>query len=109
LMGFGASLRRKSADRQSMNRLSLWRSFLFAALLAPTAHAGETSVHRPSAASRVVRVFDFEEQEFNQEPVPRHWIRAQDDSPDEPRPGFPRWNHAAFDFSMSSSGQASVK
>lgn len=46
---------------------------------------------RPSAAGRVVKLFTFEERETNPNPVPRFWTRNQD-QPDRPRPGFPRFN-----------------
>lgn len=75
------------------------------------------------AARRVVTIFDFEEKnldapDFNPDPVPRYWFRAQDDPGDpsavpprspRPRPGFPAWNTAAFDFSVAASGNASVR
>lgn len=48
---------------------------------------------RPTAAGRLVRVFDFEERAFNPAPVPRFWSRQQD-ADDLPRPGFPRFNLA---------------
>lgn len=63
---------------------------------------------RPTAASRVVHQFDFEERPQNPEPVPMHWIRAQDAPPDRDRPGFPAWNKAAFDTSQKVSGEHSV-
>lgn len=94
-----------------MARLSTTRLVLLAALCAPalSADGADTPLKRPSAASRHVRTYDFEEQDFNQEPVPQHWIRAQDDPPKSRRDGFPRWNHAAFDLSVACSGRASVK
>lgn len=54
---------------------------------------------RPASAGRVVRAFDFEEQDYNPLPVPLGWIRAQED-PDVPRvrPGFPIWNGALLDY-----------
>ncbi|MGV6813445.1 MAG: hypothetical protein ACWA5W_00385 [Phycisphaerales bacterium] len=54
---------------------------------------------RPAAAGRVVRAFDFEEQDYNPLPVPLGWIRAQND-PDVPRirPGFPIWNGGIIDY-----------
>lgn len=66
-------------------------------------------ISKPSAARRIVGFFDFEEQDVNSEPVPMHWIRAQDAPPTRPRPGFPIWNAAAFDMTVSFTGQASVK
>lgn len=58
-----------------------------------------TPGERPAASGRVVRAFDFEEQDFNPLPVPLGWIRAQED-PDVPRvrPGFPLWNGATLDY-----------
>ncbi len=54
---------------------------------------------RPASAGRVVRAFNFEEQDFNPLPVPLGWYRGQED-PDIPRrrPGFPLWNHAVLDY-----------
>lgn len=78
-------------------------------LASPLAHAEDQIVRKPTAANRVVRVFDFEEQDLHGEPVPMHWVRAQDDPPIRSRPGFPEWNQAAFDLTVSRSGQASVK
>ena len=66
---------------------------------------------RPAASGRVVRAFDFEEQEINPLPVPLGWIRAQED-PDVPRvrPGFPIWNHAVLDYhSPAYAGMGSVR
>lgn len=54
----------------------------------PTASSEAT---RPAAAGRVVKQFTFEERETNPNPVPRFWTRNQD-QPDRPRPGFPRFN-----------------
>ncbi len=73
----------------------------------PDAAAGE----RPASAGRVVRAFDFEEQDFNPLPVPLGWYRGQED-PDIPRvrPGFPIWNHGVLDYqSPAFSGIGSVK
>lgn len=61
------------------------------------------------AAQRVIRVFDFEEQDFNAEDVPQYWIRAQHNPPLRNRPGFPPWNKAGFDTARSVSGEFSVK
>ncbi|MBX3353704.1 MAG: hypothetical protein KF684_12295 [Phycisphaeraceae bacterium] len=63
----------------------------------------------PVASQRVVRVFDFEEQDFNAEEVPQYWVRAQHNPPARDRPGFPAWNKASFDESRAFSGQFSVK
>ncbi len=63
------------------------------ALLASQTHAQDGQ--RPASAGRIVRAFDFEEQDFNPLPVPLGWYRGQED-PDIPRlrPGFPLWKHA---------------
>lgn len=58
---------------------------------------------------RLIRSWDFEEALEHLEPVPRNWYRGIHDPPRQPRPGFPNWNLAAFDESVSSSGQVSVK
>ncbi len=64
---------------------------------------------RADTTRREVARFDFEELEYNPDPVPQFWFRAQDD-PGVPRarPGFPRFNEAAFDHTMSASGGSSV-
>ncbi|HZW07410.1 MAG TPA: hypothetical protein VFF65_09815 [Phycisphaerales bacterium] len=71
----------------------------------PAAGAG---IDRPSFAGRQVSVFDFEEEAFNPEEVPRYWFRAQD-AQGAPRKGFPRWNQALLDDRMARSGKWSVK
>ncbi len=63
---------------------------------------------RPSTAKRVVHVFDFEEGDFNPEPVPRYWYRAQNDPEVSLRPGFPLFNRAVMDGTHSFSGKTSV-
>jgi hypothetical protein len=62
------------------------------------------------SARRAVARFDFEESDFNPDPVPQFWFRAQDD-PAVPRsrPGFPRFNEAIFDRAAATSGTWSVK
>jgi hypothetical protein len=55
-----------------------------------------------------VSVFDFEEESFNPEDVPRNWYRAQD-SENRLRKGFPHWNLASFDNRYARSGKWSVK
>lgn len=68
---------------------------------------------RPAGSGRIVQVFDFEESAFNPEPVPRYWFRAQDDARaaavGRERPGFPRFNAAAFDHEVAYRGQTSVR
>ena len=58
-------------------------------------------ITRPGASSRIVRVFDFEEQSRNPGEVPEHWFRAQD-SAARPRPGFPAWNRADLRYTNES-------
>lgn len=70
--------------------------------------AAPSQVERPLSASRVVHLFDFEERPQNPEPVPMHWVRAQDAPPERVRPGFPEWNKAAFDTAQRVSGAHSV-
>ncbi|MBC7772321.1 MAG: hypothetical protein H7210_07500 [Pyrinomonadaceae bacterium] len=70
-------------------------------------HPPVTSPAAPRATRRIVQNFDFEEPD-NPYPVPRHWNRAQD-GPAYPRPGFPRYNEAAFDHSVARSGTSSVR
>ncbi len=76
---------------------------------------GPESAHRPQAAGRVVRMFDFEERadpsrpDFNPEPVPRHWIRAQHLPPERERPGFPLVNKAEYDLTVAHQGICSVR
>lgn len=65
---------------------------------------------RPAAAGRVVKIFDFEEMDTNPAPVPRFWLRAQDDpGVGRTRPGFPRWNAAELDYATAARGKGSVR
>ncbi|MBU6413118.1 MAG: hypothetical protein KGS45_06565 [Planctomycetes bacterium] len=81
---------------------------------APSAHAQvaprpEPADRRPESAKRLVASFDFEEKDTNPDPVPRYWIRGQDDpSINRSRPGFPNWNTAELDFTVASGGIGSV-
>ena len=59
-------------------------------------------------ARRMIASFDFEEQAFNPDPVPRFWTRAQHDPPFRHRPGFLPENAAEFDGGVSRSGTRSV-
>jgi hypothetical protein len=64
----------------------------------------DSSISRPATAGRVVRVFTFDEAATNPFPVPDHWTRAQSDpgaTPPRERPGFPNWNQADLDYSIS--------
>jgi len=65
---------------------------------------------RDDAARRAVARFDFEESDFNPDPVPQFWFRAQDD-PAVPRsrPGFPRFNEGAFDHTVAAGGTSSLR
>lgn len=76
-----------------------------------TAHpAHAQTINRPASAGRVVKAFDFEEQDTNPLPIPFGWIRAQED-PAVPRvrPGYPIWNHGSLDYtSPAFSGIGSV-
>lgn len=69
---------------------------------------GASGIDRPSFAGRQVSIFDFEEESYNPEDVPRNWYRAQD-SDTRLRKGFPRWNQAVFDNRVARSGKWSVK
>jgi len=64
---------------------------------------------RPEAARRLVRLWDFEERPANVEPVPREWVRNQNNPPAAPRAGFPAWNLAEFDDEIAHSGATSVR
>jgi len=71
----------------------------------------QPTLERPSGANRVVRLFDFEESDFNPLPIPFGWVRAQND-PAVPRvrPGFPIWNQGELDTSGPAvSGTGSVR
>lgn len=72
---------------------------------APQPTAG---VNRPLGAQRIVQRFDFEEYDTNPDPVPRYWVRAQDD-PEHPRPGFPGWNRALLDYDLALQGRGSLR
>src|SRR5690242_945856 len=74
-----------------------------------TISQGKSGPQRPEAATRTVRLFDFEEMTTNPTLLPRFWLRAKApsvDSPDPPgsrtahsRAGFPAWNEAELDYS----------
>lgn len=72
------------------------------------AQSVDPTITRPAGSGRVVQFFDFEEQEFNPDPVPRYWVRSQHAPPYRERPGYPSWNRAAFDKSVAFSGTTSV-
>lgn len=68
----------------------------------------EVQAEQPKAAQkRTIEYFGFEEPE-NPYPVPKYWVRLLD-TPNTPRPGFPRFNEAAFDFDVSHTGGASLR
>lgn len=108
-----------------MSLQGLTAAFLFAAAPVLAAHqppagapeAQPVAAVSPltAAAGRVLRVFDFEErsdparEDFNPEPVPRHWVRAQHNPPDRDRPGFPLVNKAEYDTTVAHAGRVSVK
>lgn len=77
-------------------------------------HELEPPEGRRAAVGRIVRVFDFEEradpsrEDFNPEPVPRQWVRAQHNPPDRERPGFPLVNKARYDTSTAHTGSVSI-
>jgi len=50
--------------------------------------------HRPGAANRLVRLFDFDERATNSTDLPESWFRAQNDPAVRERPGFPIFNLA---------------
>lgn len=64
---------------------------------------------RPMSAERVTRRFGFEQRLTNPGTLPRHWIRAQHDPPRRIRPGFPIWNQAELDYTVSAAGEGSVR
>ncbi|MCC5786317.1 MAG: hypothetical protein JJU33_06420 [Phycisphaerales bacterium] len=77
---------------------------------APEVGASEqSSIARPSAARRVVRVFDFEEQDTADTPLPQNWWAAQDNPPQRPRPGFRIWNRPRLDFQVAHTGGGSAR
>lgn len=75
---------------------------------APAQAPPTPTVVRPQGAQRVVQRFDFEEAQTNPNPVPRYWVRAQDE-PDHPRPGFPNWNRAVLDYEAAWEGTGSIR
>ncbi|MFN0132104.1 MAG: hypothetical protein ACKVW3_06185 [Phycisphaerales bacterium] len=68
-----------------------------AAPFAPARAQPDSEIRRPEASRRAVRLFDFEPSPREVFDLPRFWDMAQDREA-SPRPGFPRWNHAALDF-----------
>lgn len=68
------------------------------------------SGQRPAAAGRLVRVFDFEEQQTNPGEVPQFWFRNQDMA-SRSKPGFPNWNRGVlvYDEQLAFEGQGCVR
>ncbi len=64
---------------------------------------------RPAHAQRIAQVFDFEEQDLHDAPVPLSWYRAQHNPPGNPHPGFPTWNRATIEYEGAFSGQGCVR
>ena len=93
---------------RALPRAAIAAAWSLCALGASPANA-QPDAFRPVSAERVVRVFDFEEQEFNAEEVPQYWVRAQHNPPARERPGFPAWNRAIFDDTRAYSGEFSVR
>lgn len=69
-----------------------------------------TPTARPRASQRVVAVYGFEEEFTLTDGLPRGWIRAQHDlAVPRDRPGFPIYNQAAVDRTISFSGRSSIR
>ncbi len=66
---------------------------------------------RPERASRVVALFDFEEEYTNPLEVPEGWVRGQTDAAiGREREGFPRFNRAKLDyFAPALQGEGSLR
>lgn len=78
--------------------------------VAQPADDGASGGRRPALAGRLVAVFDFEEQQTNPLPVPRHWVRAQSDADGgAARAGFPSWNQGELDYTTACGGIGSVR
>ncbi len=74
------------------------------------ASAASAQLQRPSAAQRVVKLWDFDAADGAIEPVPRGWYRAQDSTAaGRARPGYPAFNAAYLDFEHAASGEFSMK
>lgn len=97
-----------------LHRFSLSIGVASAAGLAVLAESVALGQDRPQGAGRIVRTFDFEEQNTNPGEVPRYWHRAQEDKRiGRVRAGFPPWNEAALVYRSeggeSFSGSGAVK
>jgi hypothetical protein len=76
----------------------------------PEMEAPSQPISRPAAAERIVRTFSFERSNREIFAVPRYWDLAQDgSSATGPRPGYPRFNSAALDFTTAYAGEGSVR
>lgn len=64
------------------------------ALAQPREQPREQQEDRPDASGRLVRIFDFEEEETNPNVVPRYWTRVYDTPKPGSRPQLPPWNQA---------------
>ncbi|MCW5754875.1 MAG: hypothetical protein KIT24_09245 [Phycisphaeraceae bacterium] len=71
--------------------------------------SAEPVIRRPTAAQRILRVFDFEEMGINDFGVPLWWHVAQHDPPHRERPGYPIWNMPTLDFTVAAAGHGSVR
>lgn len=96
----------RMGGRRSIAR---WAGVVAACLLSPSGWGQPRAqpnqpLERPISAGRVARVFDFEEISENPSPVPRYWVRAQDE-PGTPGTGFPAWNRAELSYT-SEAGEA---
>lgn len=63
---------------------------------------------KSDAPRRVLKVFDFDEKD-NPDPIPPQWQRTTLTADGRPREGFPRFNQATLDRTVSRSGDTSVK
>jgi hypothetical protein len=90
-------------------------AFPCAAQMPEDDEAPQRARRRPSAAGRIVHVFDFEEKDpdrpdtFNPNRIPAGWFLAQDAPPYRERPGFPNYNSGEFDNTTAHSGSWSVR
>ncbi len=67
-------------------------------------------IHRPKAASRIVKIYDFEDRISSVIDIPKGWVRAQNDEKvPRIRPGFPIWNGAKLDFRVAANGKGSIR
>lgn len=72
--------------------------------------SGSEGGRRPVAASRIVRVFDFEERPGNPTDLPLGWFRGQSDARiGREREGFPSWNLAELSSRSAASGEWSAE